>query len=262
MKLLLAAAIASAVCALAATAARADGDPASDVLYFQDVYLPYPRPPQAVGAELTGAVAEANGAGLRLKVAVIATQIDLGSVGSLWGHPAEYARFLGAELPRDYTGLLLIVMPAGYGTYQHNADTSAADRAVAGVKINAASSDDLVHTTTLAVRSLIAALGQQADHTPPSVHALASKARKGRVMLRYTVSDDSGRSSEVVHVYRKGTHPVATLMSPMEAATTGTVDFVRWQVPRKGAKGYRFCVVATDPSLNVSKPSCAPIRVA
>ena len=130
------------------------------------------------------------------------------------------------------------------------------------MKINASSSDDLVHTATLAVRRLVAVLNKQPDHLPPSVHALAATAHGRRVVLRYKVSDDSGRSSEIVRVYGQGTHPLATLASPMEAATAGTVDSVRWRVPRKHAAKYRFCVVATDPSLNVSKPSCAPIRVA
>ena len=52
----------AALAGLATPAALADGDPASDVLYFQDVYLPYAKPSadlatQAVATVKVGPVA-------------------------------------------------------------------------------------------------------------------------------------------------------------------------------------------------------------
>ena len=74
------------------------------------------------------------------------------------------------------------------------------------------------------------------------------------------MNDDSGRSREVVKVYA-GTRVVATLRSPIEVTRSGILDTVHWRVPTKPAKAYRFCVVATDPAGNSSRPSCAAIRV-
>ena len=106
---------AAAVAGLAGQAARADGDPASDVLYFQDVFLPYAKPSADAAAKLTATVASANKAGFRIKVAVIASEQDLGSVPSLFNRQDVYAHFLGVELKTFYTQRLLVVMPAGFG---------------------------------------------------------------------------------------------------------------------------------------------------
>ena len=105
--------VALAALAGLATSARADGDPASDVLYFQDVYLPYAKPAAEGAARLTSTVAAANKAGFRIKVAVIQAEQDLGSVPSLFNRQDLYARFLGAELKTFYSQRLVIVMPAG-----------------------------------------------------------------------------------------------------------------------------------------------------
>ena len=50
-----------------------------------------------------------------IRVAVIGSAYDLGSVPSLWRKPRLYARFLGAELAFVYKQRLLIVMPNGFG---------------------------------------------------------------------------------------------------------------------------------------------------
>ena len=99
----------------AAVPARADGDPASDVLLFQDLFLPYNQPSADAGAALNGVVKAANEAGYPVKVAVIQSPNDLGSVTSLWGKPQVYAKFLEQELSLKPGQRLLVVMPAGYG---------------------------------------------------------------------------------------------------------------------------------------------------
>jgi hypothetical protein len=108
-----------AVCCIAAVAAqsaRADGDPASDYLLVQRVFVPY----EGAGAStqqrtLTKAVAAANKAGFTIRVAVIFSSYDLGSVTSLWRKPQTYAKFLGVELSFVYKQRLLVVMPNGFG---------------------------------------------------------------------------------------------------------------------------------------------------
>ena len=105
--------IAAVVALLAVPAARPDGD----VLPTLDVFLPNPTPSGAVSGPLRRLVASANTGDDRLKVAVIASRTDLGSVPVLFGKPAAYARFLGLELRTLYAGVLIVVMPAGIGVY-------------------------------------------------------------------------------------------------------------------------------------------------
>jgi hypothetical protein len=101
---------------LAAPAARADGDPASDYLIGQKVFFPYDlKVAPTARQQITALVDEANRAGYRIRVAMIWSSYDLGSVTSLWRRPKTYARFLGAELRYVYRDRLLIVMPNGFG---------------------------------------------------------------------------------------------------------------------------------------------------
>lgn len=110
-------ALVMAVAALALpAAAHADGDPASDVLYTAYVFIPFDvKFDSSLQSQLTELTASSKDAGIPIKVALIANQYDLGSVGSLWRQPQQYARFLAAELAFLYKGRLLIVMPNGFG---------------------------------------------------------------------------------------------------------------------------------------------------
>lgn len=248
------------VASLGAATAHADGDPASDILFIQDVFLPYPKPTPEVSAALFTAVGAVNKGGLKLKVAVVASQTDLGTARSLFGRPADYAKFLGTELSYNYDGLLLVVMPAGFGLFKENADTAKFEHAVSFVDINGSTADDLTRTATSAVKRLGALGVKDADVIAPRVHAFAARAKRGaRVNLVYDVVDTSGRSSEVVRVYA-GPLVATTLRSPLESARSGLLDTVRWQAPKHPRLLYRFCVVATDSAGNTSKPSCAAIR--
>ena len=105
-----------AIAAAAAQVARADGDPASDYLLGEKVFLPYDAKfPPKQAAELSGLVAAANRAGFKIRVAVIFSDYDMGSVTTLWRKPHTYAKFLGLELGFVYKQRLLIVMPSGFG---------------------------------------------------------------------------------------------------------------------------------------------------
>jgi hypothetical protein len=95
-------------------AARADADPASDVLYTNDVFLPLSTKVEPrLARQLADAAKAANAAGKPVRIALIAAPADLGGVPILFGKPTDYARFLGTELQFVYTGRLLIVMPQG-----------------------------------------------------------------------------------------------------------------------------------------------------
>jgi hypothetical protein len=96
--------------------ALADGDPASDVLLLQDVFLPYaPGVPAPLGKSITELLKTTRKAGFPLKVAIIASQQDLGAVPQFFGRPAAYAPFLEREIAFNSKKPLLIVMAAGYG---------------------------------------------------------------------------------------------------------------------------------------------------
>jgi hypothetical protein len=113
-KLALIAAVLAAT--VAAQTARADGDPASDYLLVQRVFVPYEGAAATKQQhDLTAAVSAAYKAGFPIRVAVIYSNYDLGSVTVLWRKPRTYARFLGVELGFVYKQRLLIVMPNGFG---------------------------------------------------------------------------------------------------------------------------------------------------
>jgi hypothetical protein len=100
--------------ALQIPAAYADGDPASDVLVSQDVFLPPSANVSArIATQLKTLTRQAARAGDLVKVALIAAPTDLGSVSSLYGRPTDYARFLSLELEFVTRAPILIVMPQG-----------------------------------------------------------------------------------------------------------------------------------------------------
>lgn len=102
-------------CTLAGSA-RADGDPASDYLLATKVFLPFDmKVSKEKQRELIAFVEATNRAGYAIRVAVIGSSYDMGSVVSLWRKPRTYARFLAAELQFIYAKRLLIVMPNGFG---------------------------------------------------------------------------------------------------------------------------------------------------
>jgi len=79
--------------------ARADGDPASDVLVFRNVFLPleltYGRKYEVLDALLTQSARE----GFPIRVALIAAPDDLGTVTSLWHDPTAYSRYSERSCP-------------------------------------------------------------------------------------------------------------------------------------------------------------------
>jgi hypothetical protein len=102
--------------ALAPAGARADGDPASDVLLGQNVFYPYtPAVSPAIQKTLDAETAAASQAKFPIKVALIASPVDLGVIPDLFGKPQKYAEFLDQEISFQTKQPLLVVMPAGYG---------------------------------------------------------------------------------------------------------------------------------------------------
>ncbi len=153
-------------------AAGADGDPASDVLAVQKLFLPADAAiPVRQQTELAGLVQEAGRAGLALRVAIIASPTDLGSITALWRQPENYARFLGQEIGLVFRGTLLIVMPNGYGTYRFASGFTDNGPSVAGLPVPGAS---LGSAAVAAVEQL----GREAGH-PLSPPAGGGSSRSG-----------------------------------------------------------------------------------
>jgi hypothetical protein len=147
-------------CLALAPLARADGDPASDYLLTQPVFLP---PDVVMGKSdsdrVSSVTAAAKKAGYEIRVALIGTRYDMGSVGALYERPKRYGVFLGQELRFVYKGRLLVVMPNGYGVSQNGKPWPAAEKIVAPLPPPGASGPALASGAASAVQALAAASG-------------------------------------------------------------------------------------------------------
>jgi hypothetical protein len=145
--------------ALAVPAARADGDPASDVLYTQWVFFPFEiKYDGHVKNSLLSTVDDARKRGYPIKVALITQRYDLGAVPTLFGKPQQYAQFLGYELAFLYKGPLLIAMPNGYGIFNANKPVPK-ELAVLQKSLPQKDPNAMAVAATNAVRHLAAAAG-------------------------------------------------------------------------------------------------------
>jgi hypothetical protein len=154
--------LAAAVAALVAVpAASANGDPASDVLLTQKVFVG-PEVPVSTSKldALNKTVEAANAKGYPIRVAVIAFTGDLGTAVTLWGKPLDYSKFLGSEIAFVYPKRLLVAMPAGFAVYNQHESTAAEQQALQGLEPGK-TPDALVTSTTAAVRKLAASGGVQ-----------------------------------------------------------------------------------------------------
>ena len=158
-----------------AQSARADGDPASDVLVSQPLFLPQdagvPAPQQA---QLAALLTAARRDGYPIRVALIASRADLGSVTELWQHPQNYAQFLGQELALLYRGPLLVLMPGGFGFYRANT-TLVRERAVLAAIPTPTAGTGLGTAALTAVQRLAAASGHPLP-TPTAIVAPKSSS--------------------------------------------------------------------------------------
>jgi hypothetical protein len=152
------------------SSARADGDPASDVLLGTDVFYPFEPVAHELTVKLSGQVAAAKRLKAPLKVALIPTAVDLGTITALYGDPQKYADFLAQEISFVGKSPLLIVMPNGYGTNDMPAGAVAAVKTLP--KPAGKSANDLAQAAIAAVPKILAAEG----HPLPGSLADASSA--------------------------------------------------------------------------------------
>jgi cytochrome c biogenesis protein CcmG/thiol:disulfide interchange protein DsbE len=169
------------------TPALADGDPGSDVLVYQPLFVNGDAGVSLSEQSRLGALLQASArAGFPIRVAIIATPQDLGAVTALWRKPQAYAHFLGIELSLTYSGRLLIVMPNGFG-FDWPAHSAAAYRTLGHIPIHTAAGG-LATAAQTAVGSLAAVAGvrlrgaseqqrQQQQSAAPDSRALSATAR-------------------------------------------------------------------------------------
>jgi hypothetical protein len=161
---LLVSALAIVLAGTAAGTARADGDPASDVLLTDNVFLSFQSPyGSAEGRVLEGLAKDAKRQGFPMRVAVITQIADLGAIGGLYGKAQRYADFLGSEIRFVYRGTLVVAMngkPGGFGVHGPGA-TAAARRALARMKLprTPLTAAELARLAAVAMQRVAAASG-------------------------------------------------------------------------------------------------------
>jgi hypothetical protein len=141
-------------------AASANGDPASDYLLGQSVFLPFnAKIDSGVVERLSAVIREADKAGFKIKVAVIGTPYDLGTAFSLYRKPQRYAEFLGLELSFVYHDRLLVVMPNGFGYSLRGEPAPRFSRVLKSLPEPGRDATKETKAATAAVRRLVAAAG-------------------------------------------------------------------------------------------------------
>lgn len=188
----------AALALLPAAAARADGDPPSDILLGQDAYYPYA--PNSVAKQLQsaldGMLKQAKARHFELKVALVASTVDLGAVPQLFTDPQKYANLLTSEIAFNTKPRVLVVLPSGLGG--NNLGDRAGTALQGIVPEEAAGADGLARAAMLAVGRLTAANG-----TPVPVPAVARGTGKA--------AGAAGRSSRG----GRGTSPLLVIGVPM-----------------------------------------------
>jgi hypothetical protein len=140
--------------------ARANGDPASHYLVGESRFLPFNTEIDQDAVErLDGVLREADEAGFKIKTALIASPLDLGTAFSLYRKPQRYAEFLGIELSFAYPGRLLIVMPNGFGYAVNGEPDARASRVLERIPPPGRNATREAEAATRAVVRLAAAAG-------------------------------------------------------------------------------------------------------
>lgn len=174
------AAIVALAAAWGAAGALADGDPASDVLISQNVFVPLElnidRQTELLGALL----ADSAKAGFPIRVALIDAPDDLGTVTALWRNPTGYSKYLGTELSLAFTGQVAVVMPDGIGVWPGRFAPTRAEAVVASQLPAPGSGTALVTAAIAAVERLAAAEGHPLSTTGIRVVAPAAASGSGQ----------------------------------------------------------------------------------
>jgi hypothetical protein len=194
----------AAGCLCVPALARANGDPASDYLLVQSVFVPFnAKVDPNVTVRLSDTVGAADKAGYKVKVALIGTRYDLGTAFSLYNQPQRYAEFLGLELSFQFRDHLLVVMPTGFGTSVAGRPDPGGTKALKGLPGPGKDATKQAEAATTAIRKLAAASG----------HVLAAGGDGGSSQTRDRITIAAGVTAliallaAIVLFRRKGSAP-------------------------------------------------------
>jgi hypothetical protein len=180
-------AILASMALAAAPAALADGDPASDVLAGRTLFNPINSGvSQKSQAQLESVLAASRRAGVPIRVALVASASDLGTVTKLWNDPKDYAQYLWIELSLEYGGQVLVVMPNGFGLYGPSKGPHVVSSAETAVRAPAPGPGEQLATSAMAAVPLLAAA---AGH-PISASSLAAATRSSTAGEKSTATGD------------------------------------------------------------------------
>jgi cytochrome oxidase Cu insertion factor (SCO1/SenC/PrrC family)/thiol-disulfide isomerase/thioredoxin len=227
-----------------ASTARADGDPGSDVLVYQNLFAG-----SEVGlsvrqqVQLGALLKVAAGRGFPIRVAIIGGTQDLGAVTELWRQPRTYARFLGYEVSLAYKQRLLVVMPDGFGFNWPGHLSAPEYRTLAGVSIGSGATG-LFNAAEAAVGKLARVGGVKlpASATVPPASAASTTAAAGA----------AGQSPAP----RRSADDVLGIVVLALVAVAGVASGVRWMARGRGWARPRFPV-----GLRVRLPSVAGLVI-
>ena len=150
------------LCLCVPAVARANGDPASDFLLTQNLFVPFTTQiDQSSVTRLNGLLKDAALQKYRIRVAVILSPSDLGTAFGLFDKPQKYAEFLGLELSFVYRDRLVVVMPNGYGFAVNGKPDSAAQRLLQKQSPPGRDATKEIEAATVAVQRLAAAAGHK-----------------------------------------------------------------------------------------------------
>ncbi len=182
----MAAAIVALVAGWGPSLARADGDPASDVLLSSVLFAPGDGGlSPANEAQLEAVLVASAKHGFPIRVALIPHPDDLGSVTELWGRPAAYAHFLEVELSFNYTGPVLVAMPNGFGLYSGRPLTIAERAAIA--RVPAPGAGPQLSARVLTALEAIAAAGGHPIVSPSTVHTTSPGGTDPEALVAFIV---------------------------------------------------------------------------
>jgi cytochrome oxidase Cu insertion factor (SCO1/SenC/PrrC family)/thiol-disulfide isomerase/thioredoxin len=178
--------------------ARADGDPGSDVLVYQPLFLAsdagISAPEQVRLGDLLQAAAHS---GFPVRVAIIAGPEDLGAITALWRKPRAYASFLGTEISLAYTGRLVVVMPDGFGFNWPGHPSAPGYATLSRIRI-AAGGAGLAAATQAAVGSLAAADGIRLRSAPTTVGQATPAAQPAATAGASTATASPGSGTDTI----------------------------------------------------------------
>lgn len=197
-----------AICAVAAAlllpvGAFANGDPASDYLISQNLFLPFnSKPDNAAVKRLNDLLAAAAKSEFPIRVAVIGSPGDLGTASSLFRKSQEYAEFLGKELSFFYRERLLVVMPNGFGYAVNGNPEPKVGTLLEAVPPPGSEATAQVEAARLAVERVAAAEGRE-------IEVPTGSAARDRIVIAAVVFAGLAFAAAVLLYRRRREPPVA-----------------------------------------------------